>query len=123
MKEITSAFKKENPDVNIQMETAGSVECARKITELNKPCDIVASADYKVIDKLLIPDYADWNIKFASNEMAIVFTEKSKRSNEINNKNWYNILLDKNVRIARADPNSDPCGYRAVLISKLAESS
>ena len=121
MKEITDSFKKENPDVNIMMEAAGSVECARKITDLKKPCDVMASADYKVIDKLLIPDFADWNIKFASNEMAIVFTEKSKRSSEINKDNWYKIMLDKKVQIGRADPNSDPCGYRAVLVTKLAE--
>ncbi|MBI5541940.1 MAG: tungstate ABC transporter substrate-binding protein WtpA [Bacteroidia bacterium] len=121
MKEITTAFKKENPDVNIMMEAAGSVECARKITELKKPCDIMASADYTVIDKMLIPNFADWNIKFASNEMAIVYTDKSKRGKEITKNNWYKIMLDKNVQIGRADPNADPCGYRSVLVSKLAE--
>lgn len=121
MKEITTAFKKENPSVNIMMEAAGSVECARKITELKKPCDIMASADYTVIDKLLIPNFADWNLKFASNEMAIVYTDKSKRGKEITKNNWYKIMLDKNVQIGRADPNADPCGYRSVLVSKLAE--
>jgi molybdate/tungstate transport system substrate-binding protein len=121
MKEITAAFTNENPGVNVMLEAAGSVECARKITELKKPCDIMASADYTIIDKLLIPKFADWNIKFASNEMAIVFTEKSRRSNEINQDNWYQIMLDQNIQIGRADPNSDPCGYRAVLVSKLAE--
>ena len=120
MKEISAAFKKEYPDVNILLEAAGSVECARKITEIKKPCDVMASADYAVIDKLLIPAYADWNIKFASNEMAVVYTEKSRRNKEINAKNWYKILLDKNIQIGRADPNSDPCGYRTVLVSKLA---
>lgn len=121
MKEIANAFKLENPTINIMLEAAGSVECARKITELKKPCDIMASADYTVIDKLLIPTYSDWNIKFASNEMAIVFTEKSKRSKEINKHNWYKIMLDPTVQIGRADPNSDPCGYRSVLVSKLTE--
>ena len=121
MKEITAAFTNENPGVNVMLEAAGSVECARKITELKKPCDIMASADYTIIDKLLIPKFADWNILFASNEMAIVFTEKSRRSNEINQDNWYQIMLDQNIQIGRADPNSDPCGYRAVLVSKLAE--
>jgi len=121
MKKITAAFTKENPEVNVMLEAAGSVECARKITELKKPCDIMASADYTIIDKLLIPKFADWNIRFASNEMAIVFTEKSRRSNEINQDNWYQIMLDQNIQIGRADPNSDPCGYRAVLVSKLAE--
>jgi len=119
--EIAKEFKKTYPNVNILTESAGSVECARKISELNKPCDIIASADYSVIDKILIPKYAEWNIKFASNEMAIVYTEKSRRSKEINNKNWYNILLDNKISIGRADPNSDPCGYRSVLVTKLSE--
>jgi molybdate/tungstate transport system substrate-binding protein len=121
IKEIADSFKKENPGVNIMMEAAGSVECARKITDLKKPCDVMASADYSVIDKLLIPAYADWNIKFVSNEMAIVFTERSKRSSEINRSNWYKIMLDKNIQTARADPNADPCGYRTVLVTQLAE--
>jgi molybdate/tungstate transport system substrate-binding protein len=122
IKEISKAFKQENPDANIMLEAAGSVECARKITDLKRPCDVMASADYTVIDKMLIPEFADWNIKFASNEMAIVFTGKSRKSTEITATNWYNILLGEDVQIGRADPNSDPCGYRTVLVTKLAES-
>ena len=121
MKEIVADFKKEYPKANVLLEAAGSVECARKITELNKPCDVMLSADYTVIDKLLVPKFSDWNIKFASNEMAIVFTDKSKRSAEIDSTNWMEILMDKSVKIGRSDPNSDPCGYRTVLVSKLAE--
>ena len=121
MKEISQAFNKEYPEVNIMLEAAGSVECARKITELKKPCDVMASADYAVIDKLLIPAFAEWNIKFASNEMAIVYSDKSRKKEQINQENWFNILLDPEIQIGRADPNSDPCGYRTVLVSKLAE--
>ena len=39
---------------------------ARMIAELGKPADIMASADYKVIDKALIPAMADW--KFESTQ-------------------------------------------------------
>ncbi|MCX6267628.1 MAG: tungstate ABC transporter substrate-binding protein WtpA [Bacteroidetes bacterium] len=121
MKEISAAFKKIHPEVNILMEMAGSVECARKVTDLNKPCDILAAADYKVIDNMLIPKYSDWNIKFGSNEMCIVFTEKSRYAGQINSKNWYEILLKKDVAYGRADPNADPCGYRSVMTMQLAE--
>ncbi len=120
-KEITTEFNKEYPNIKVVLEPAGSVKCARKIIDLKQDCDIMASADYKVIDNMLIPDYADWNIKFASNEMAIVYNEKSHYANEINKDNWYKILLKKDVFYGRSDPNSDPCGYRAVLTSKLAE--
>ena len=119
-KMIAESFKKENPDVNILMEAAGSRRCARKITDLGRACDIMASADYTVINSLLIPDHASWNLKFASNEMAIVYREGSKRSNEISRENWYEILLEEDVAFGRSDPDSDPCGYRAVLTMRLA---
>ncbi len=120
-KQITEEFNKEYPNVEVLLEAAGSRKCARMITDLNKECDIMASADYTVIDKLLIPDYADWNIKFVSNEMTIVYHDGSKYSDVINNNNWHEILLKSDVAFGRSDPNSDPCGYRAVLTSKLAE--
>jgi molybdate/tungstate transport system substrate-binding protein len=121
MRDISAAFTKLHPEVNILLESAGSVESARKITDLNKSCDILASADYTVIDNMLIPKYADWNIKFVSNEMCIVFTEKSRYASQINAKNWFEILQKKDVAYGRADPNSDPCGYRSVMTMQLAE--
>ena len=65
VKKISEAFEKANPGVRVLSEAAGSLQCARKITELDKPCDIMLSADYSVIDNLLIPAYASWNIRFA----------------------------------------------------------
>ena len=120
MKEVAEAFKKIHPGVNIQTESAGSVASARKITDLDRPCDIMASADYAVIDNMLIPKYADWNIRFASNELSIVYHEKSRYSKVISNKNWFDILMRNDVAFGRADPNSDPCGYRSVLSLILA---
>lgn len=120
-KQITAEFNKEYPNVKVLLESAGSVASARKITDLNRPCDIMASADYGVIDKMLIPKYADWKIRFAGNELAIVFHDKSRYANTINANNWYEILMKKDVAFGRADPNSDPCGYRTVLTLKLAE--
>ncbi len=121
MKAAVDSFTRLHPSVTFKLESAGSVECARKISELGKPCDIMASADYKVIDKLLIPQFASWNIPFAGNEMAIVYHEKSRYSSEINKDNWFEILLNQDVAFGRSDPNSDPCGYRTVMTVKLAE--
>lgn len=118
---IIEGFKKENPGVTVLREIAGSRECARKVSELHRPCDILASSDYTVIDGLLIPTYAEWNLKFATNEMTIVYRVKSRRSSEINQQNWFDVLLDKSVSIGRADPDADPCGYRTIMAMKLAE--
>lgn len=121
LKKIAQEYEKRNPDTRIYLESAGSLDCARKVIELKKPCDIVASSDYYVINKLLIPDYASWNIRFATNEIVIAYTDKSKYSNEIKPDNWMDILQRKDVIYSRADPDSDPCGYRTIFTFMLAE--
>jgi molybdate/tungstate transport system substrate-binding protein len=121
LKKIAQEYEKKNPGTRIFLESAGSLDCARKVIELKKPCDIVASSDYYVIDKLLIPDYASWNIRFATNEIVIAFTEKSKYSKEIKSDNWMDILQRKDVIYSRSDPDSDPCGYRTIFTFMLAE--
>lgn len=120
-KQLAVEYEKRNPGIRILMEPAGSLVCARKITELKKPCDIIASADYLVIDQLIVPEYASWSIRFATNEIVIAFQEKSKYSTEIDSSNWMDILLRDDVTYARSDPDSDPCGYRSVLTFMLAE--
>jgi molybdate/tungstate transport system substrate-binding protein len=121
LKQITDEYEKRNPGIKILMEPAGSLVCARKITELKKPCDIIASADYFVIDQLIVPQYASWSIRFATNKIVIAFQEKARYSGEISTQNWMDILLRDDVTYARSDPDSDPCGYRSVLTFKLAE--
>jgi len=120
-RDISERFSEENPDIKVVMEAAGSRQCARKIIDLKRDCDIMASADYRVINNLLIPEFADWSIKFAGNEMAIVYHEKSRRSADISPENWYEVLLDENVVFGRSNPDFDPCGYRTILLSQLAE--
>jgi len=120
-KQICGAFIRNNPGVEVIREAAGSRTCARKIADLERPCDIMASADYTVIEKLLIPEYANWNISFATNEMAIMYRPDSRYAKDVNGHNWYKILLKKDVEYGHSDPNSDPCGYRSQLVWQLAE--
>jgi molybdate/tungstate transport system substrate-binding protein len=118
---LKDEYEKMNPDIKILLEPAGSLVCARKVTELKKPCDIIASADYFVINELLIPEYTKWSIRFATNEIVIAYSDKSKYSSEINSDNWTDILLRDDVIYSRSDPDADPCGYRAVFTIMLAE--
>ena len=120
-KQIALAYEKANPGAKVLLEPAGSIVCARKVTELKKPCDIVASADYFVISELLMPDYAIWNIRFATNEIVIALNEKSKYASEINSSNWMDVLLRDDVKYARSDPDADPGGYRTLMTFMLAE--
>ncbi len=120
-KQAAAEYEKRNPQIRILLEPSGSLVCARKVTELKRPCDIVASADHFVINELLIPDYALWSIRFTTNEIVIAFQDKAKYASEINDSNWFDILLRNDVIYTRSDPDSDPCGYRTIMTFKLAE--
>ena len=114
-------YEKENPNIDIQREPAGSVTCIRKITDLNKKADILASADYSLIPSMMMPKYADWYVMFAKNEIVIAYTNKSKYKDEINSNNWYEIFQKPNVKFGFSNPNDDPCGYRSQMVMKLAD--
>lgn len=118
---LTKEFEILHPDLDIRTTAGGSRKISRLIAETGQKADILMSADYAVIDNLLIPDHADWNILFAENSMVIMYTDKSRYANIINADNWYNILLKNGVEYGHSEPNADPCGYRSVLLFQLAE--
>lgn len=118
---MEKAFEAKYPGVDIQRESGGSTKLARLISEVGKPADIMASADFAVINKSLIPKFASWNARFASNQMVLCYTDKSRFAKEISSKNWYEILQRKDVSWGHSDPNVDPCGYRALMVLQLAE--
>uniref|UniRef100_A0A7C2E3S1 Tungstate ABC transporter substrate-binding protein WtpA n=1 Tax=Ammonifex degensii TaxID=42838 RepID=A0A7C2E3S1_9THEO len=117
---MAKEFERLHPGVTIERGASGSRTAARKVTDLHRACDIMASADYTVIDELLRPNYTDHNILFARNELVIIYTPQSKYAGEINSKNWYKILLRPGVNYGRSDENADPCGYRTLMCWQLA---
>ena len=121
MAAIEKAFETKYPAVDVQREPSGSSKAARKISDLGKPCDIMAAADYKVIDKLLRPQYSDNNIRFASNRMVLCYTDKSRFAKIINPQNWMDILQKPDVVWGHSAPDLDPCGYRTLMVLQLAE--
>ncbi len=121
VQKMTDAFSEEYPGLRIRTEAWGSKAGARRVSDLDNPADVFLSADYLVIDNMLIPKHASWYIPFAANEMAIVYTEKSRHAGEINHNNWHDIMRRPDVSTGRSDPDQDPCGVRSVFTAKLAE--
>jgi molybdate/tungstate transport system substrate-binding protein len=119
--QITSDFNQIYPDIEVLSEAAGSATTIRKVTEQQKECGVIGSADYNLIPQLMFPDYADWYIIFATNQMCIAYTDSSQFASEINSDNWYEILQREGVNYGRSDPDQDPCGYRTLMVWQLAE--
>jgi molybdate/tungstate transport system substrate-binding protein len=122
MRECETEFNKlHGSNIHFLDQSDGSVKVVKSVSELHQSVDVVGVADYRLIPQFLIPEFAKWVIQFATNKLVIVYTDKSKYSDEINSDNWYKVLQRKGVEFAYSDPNSDPCGYRTLLMFKLAE--
>ncbi|MEA1939998.1 MAG: substrate-binding domain-containing protein [Candidatus Caldatribacteriota bacterium] len=118
---LVKEFNILHPNLDIKTTAGGSRKIARLVAETGQKADILMSADYTVIDTLLIPNHASWNILFAENSMVIMYTDQSRYANKIDTDNWYDILLKEEVEYGHSEPNADPCGYRSVLLFQLAE--
>jgi molybdate/tungstate transport system substrate-binding protein len=126
---LEQAYEDLHPEVDVQVEAHGSIQCVRHVTEIHDLIDVVVSADYALIPMLMysstVPQsgepYADWYIKFASNQVVLAYTLDSQAAGEINAENWYAIITRPDVKFGLSDPRWDAAGYRSLMIVQLAE--
>ena len=87
------------------------------------------SAGADVNQTLMGPENGDWErwfLVFASNEVVIAYSPKSKYAGQFDQARdgaipWYQVLEPPGIRFGRNDPNLDPLGYYAVFISHLVD--
>lgn len=106
--------------ITIAQESAGSLESARKLTELGKIPDVVALADAEVFPRYLMPTHVGRYTLFARNRMVVAFTDRSRGAGEITTANWPEVLARPGVEVGRSDPQLDPNGYRTLMVWQLA---
>lgn len=104
-----------------QQETAASLELARRALELGAQPDVLVLADPDIFPELLEPQVTTWHALFARNRIVLAYTDRSAGASEINASNWYRVLERPGMEVGRSDPNTDPSGYRTLLVWKLAE--
>ena len=110
-----------HPAVHPAQESAGSLDIVRRATELGRPCDVLAVADYEVLPALVVPKHAAWYAVFARNRLAIAYRPESRGAADLEHKPWYDVLLGPGVEVGYADPYADPAGYRTLMAFQLAE--
>ena len=118
---LEKMFEKAHPNVDVQLFSGGSGAIFDKVNKQNQKADVLASADYSLIAKNMVPNNATFYVDFAKNAMVLVYTDQSRYANEINADNWYKILGRSDVKYAISDPKSDPAGYRSLMTIALAE--
>jgi molybdate/tungstate transport system substrate-binding protein len=106
--------------VTTRAELGGSLEQARKITELGRIPDALMLVDDDVVSGLM-PTYLDWYVRFATNRVVVAYSRRSKYADSITSENWYHILSRRDVTIGRADPAVAPAGRHALSLLRRAE--
>ena len=121
------------PQYIIDNEGYGSATAIRQVTELGRQAELVGSADYSLIDTMMMQEkipftnlnFSNWYIIFARNKMVLAYVPKNTPPflyNLINHINhWWEILCLPEVTFGRADPWQDPCGYRTLMVWALAD--
>jgi molybdate/tungstate transport system substrate-binding protein len=125
---LEKAFEARYPNIDVQAQYHGSIQVIRHVSELHESIDVVATADASLIPMLMYavnnPEtgkpYANWYISFATNKLAIAYSEKSKYADEINSNNWFDVLSRRDIRVGMADPRFDASGYRTLMAFALA---
>jgi len=120
IKELRSIFEKKYPRHTIYAPEASDLENIYEILHFRKIPDVLILSDDSLIDKFL-SSYIDWYIVFAYDRIVLAFKENSKYSAMINEKNWYKIIAQKDVRLGRMSEKNSPLGYRTLMILDLAD--
>ena len=118
--ELERKLEEKHPDLDLRLEPSGSQVAARKVSELNRRADLVFVADWRVIEELLVPEHAEWQIQFAANELVLAHAEHSPYTETITADNWPELLLKPEVRLGRGDENTAPIGFQTLQLWKLA---
>lgn len=120
LRAAADSFARREP-VTVELEAAGSVEAARRITELGRTPDVVALADTALFSALLTGRLAAPPTPLATTRMVLAYTASSRGADSIDAANWFRVLQRPGIEVGRSDPSLDPAGYRALLVPQLAE--
>jgi molybdate/tungstate transport system substrate-binding protein len=105
----------------VLLESGGSLDQARKITELGRVPDVIVIADHEVFPQLLMPAHVRSYVQFARNRMVVAYTARSRYAATVTAANWRDVLQRPDVDVGRPDPHRAPAGYRTLLVLRLAE--
>jgi len=105
-------------DATVQVETHGSVTCARLLAEGQRDPDIVALADPALFGTVLSES---WHAQVATNALVIVYDPESSGGRAVRDaERWFDPVVAGEATLGRTDPDLDPLGYRTVFALQLA---
>ncbi|HSR53302.1 MAG TPA: substrate-binding domain-containing protein [Acidobacteriota bacterium] len=116
-------FQSNHPGIRVASRSQGSLQALRQMEEGD--CDLMATADWRLIERFMIPQRARRGTVFLGDEMVLATAqpgeldtaEKQTRWKE----EWPRLIFSESRSYGIADPDRSPAGYFAHLAWKLAE--
>jgi molybdate/tungstate transport system substrate-binding protein len=106
----------------VRLETAASLELVRRMTELGEAPDVLLLADEALFPALLAPRHVAAYTRFARNRIVVAYRPDAAGAADLaRSPRWWEVLERRGVEVGRADPATDPSGYRTLLVFQLAE--
>ena len=129
LEKVEADFEEAHPNVDVEIEGHGSIQVIRHVTEINEKIDVVLTADYLLIPRMMYPtkmpntdeSFADYYVRFATNELVLAYANSSRYADEINSENWYSILARPDVTLGLGNPQVAAIGYRGLAAIQMAE--
>jgi molybdate/tungstate transport system substrate-binding protein len=121
LKAVLDSAARKGIIAGVAQENSPSLTAVRKLTDLGRTPDILATADISLFDSLIVPKYAQWYIVFGTNALVLAYSDRSRLASQAPDIAWPDLLLREGVRVGRSDPRIDPSGYRALMALQLAE--
>ena len=119
VQELSQRFEGNHPTIRIDSESSGSLDAIRKVTDLDRACDLLLTADHRLLDQYILPDRALRYHQLVGNEMVLAGARHAAWIASDWRDDWHSNLLGHSFGIS--DPARDPAGYFAHLVWKLAE--
>lgn len=118
LRALTTSFERATRVASL-VELGGSIEHARKLTDLSRIPDVLVLADDEVLAALM-PAHLDWYVRFATNRVVVAYGPRSRHADSIDADNWWRLLARADVAVGRADPATAPAGRQALAVLQRA---
>ena len=106
--------------IPLRLEFGGSLELARRTTDLGAVADVLMLADDDIIAALL-PSHTEWYVRFATSRLVVAHSLKSAGADSLTRDNWWRVLSASDVTVGRADSAIAPAGRHALSLLRRAE--
>src|SRR4029077_19119746 len=120
--QVANLLSNETPGISVPIASQqyqGSLLALGAISDLHHTYDVAASADQRLISRMLEPTYASWMVAFATSPEVLAYDPTNSAFSGINTSNWATKIVEPGLHMGIANASTDPNGYNEIFVLQL----